>query len=135
MRRIHFVSLGCLALIVLLGLSGCGSARRSEPLAGPVRLEETGLVEGRQVFLTHCQQCHPGGEGGLGPALNNKPLPGFLIRLQVRQGLGVMPPFPEDQISGKEMEDLISYLKVLRRHRPEEVEESAGEGASEPEDG
>lgn len=106
----------------LVLFSGCGTARRSEPLVGPMRLEEQGLIAGRQVFLLHCQQCHPGGEGGLGPALNNKPLPGFLISFQVRQGLGVMPAFSEDEISGKEMDDLVSYLKALRRHSPEAAE-------------
>lgn len=126
MRKSGTTVLVWLAGVLVCWLAaGCGSARRSEPVAGPLRLEETGLVGGRQVFLMHCQQCHPGGEGGLGPALNNKPLPGFLIRLQVRQGLGVMPGFSEDEISGKEMENLVSYLKVLRRHRPEVADDSS----------
>lgn len=101
---------------ILLLMSGCGSARRSEPLTGPMRMEEPSVIQGRQVFSMHCHQCHPGGEGGLGPALNNKPLPGFLVRLQVRQGLGAMPGFSKEEISEKEMDDLISYLNALRRH-------------------
>lgn len=104
------------AWIVLLLVSGCASARRSEPLVGPLRLEAASLVEGRQVFFNHCHQCHPGGESGLGPALNNKPLPGFLIGFQVRQGLGVMPAFSEEEISDEELDELIAYLKALRGH-------------------
>jgi mono/diheme cytochrome c family protein len=69
---------------------------------------------GEVVFMQHCHSCHPGGEAGLGPALNNKPLPGFLIRLQVRQGIGAMPRFSEDVISGTELDDLVAYMMALR---------------------
>lgn len=120
MSRSVIVAWLCLAAALLSLTSGCGSARRSEPLMGPLRLAEPGLVAGRQVFSTHCQQCHPGGEAGLGPALNDKPLPEFLMRLQVRQGLGVMPGFSEKEISDAEMKDLLAYVKALRRHSPAE---------------
>jgi mono/diheme cytochrome c family protein len=54
------------------------------------------LTAGRAVaiylLMRHCHQCHPrGGDGGLRPALNNKPVPGFLVKCQVRLGLGAMP--------------------------------------------
>jgi mono/diheme cytochrome c family protein len=52
----------------------------------------------------------------LGPAINDKPLPGFLVRLQVRSGLGAMPAFSEQDISPEELHDLVLYLKALRRH-------------------
>jgi mono/diheme cytochrome c family protein len=114
MKRL--VTWGCGAVMMVLLLSACASARRSEPLVGPLPLDQLELVGGRQVFATHCHQCHPGGEAGLGPALNNKPLPDFLIRLQVRRGLGVMPGFSDEEISDEEMRDLLAYLKALRRH-------------------
>jgi mono/diheme cytochrome c family protein len=63
-----------------------------------MKLEDARLIAGQQVFLTHCHQCHPGGEAGLGPALNNRPLPDFLTRMQVRGGIGVMPGFSEEEI-------------------------------------
>lgn len=97
-------------------VAACGTARRSEPIAGPLPLTEPELAAGRQVFLQRCHQCHPGGEGGLGPGLNDKPLPDFLIRLQVRKGLGVMPAFSEEQISSTELNDLLRYMRHLRRH-------------------
>lgn len=68
------------------------------------------------MFMTHCNPCHPGGEAGLGPAINNKPLPGFLIKFQVRRGLGAMPSFSEHHIKDQELNDLIAYIKALRRH-------------------
>jgi mono/diheme cytochrome c family protein len=110
----------CLLLaIATLFAAACGTARRSEPVAGRLPLEETELVAGRQVFMTHCHQCHPGGEAGLGPALNNKPLPDFLIQLQVRNGFGVMPAFPPEEISAEELDNLLRYMRALRRHEPE----------------
>lgn len=92
------------------------SARRSEPLVGPLPLSSPEIAEGRKVFMAHCHQCHPGGEAGLGPALNNKPLPAFAVRIQVRQGFGAMPAFHRDEISETDLDALLAYLKALRRH-------------------
>lgn len=105
-------------MLVLIGLAvlvtGCGSARRGEPLAGPLPLTSAEAKQGQIVFMKDCHQCHPGGEAGLGPALNNKPLPGFMIRYQVRHGLGAMPTFSEQQIDDQELDHLLVYLKELR---------------------
>lgn len=114
-RVIHFASGGLLLAGALL-VASCGTARRSEPVAGPMALDQADLAAGRQVFLTRCHECHPGGEAGLGPGINDKPLPGFLIRLQVRKGLGTMPAFSEDEIPDRELDHLVTYLKALRRH-------------------
>jgi mono/diheme cytochrome c family protein len=97
-------------------LVGCGSARRSPPIVEALPLATAELRQGYETFLLHCHACHPGGEAGLGPALNDKPLPRFLMRLQVRRGLGAMPAFPEEVIGEEEMEHLLDYLLALRRH-------------------
>ena len=94
-------------------LLACGPARRSEPLLGPLRLSDP-EERGRVVFMRYCQSCHPGGEAGLGPALNDKPFPGFMKKFQVRNGLGSMPSFSDEVISDDELDDLISYLGALR---------------------
>jgi hypothetical protein len=39
-----------------------------------------------------------------------------MIRLQVRNGIGAMPAFSQSEISPKEMDDLLEFLKALRRH-------------------
>ena len=108
-----------LLLLTLTLLSACGTARRSVPLAGPLDLQTPELAAGQNVFLSSCHQCHPGGEAGLGTALNNKPLPGPLIRLQIRQGLGAMPAFSKEEISDADLDHLIDYLKVLRQNTAE----------------
>jgi mono/diheme cytochrome c family protein len=104
---------GTVALAHVL-TSGCGSARRAEPLVGPIRLTETQQL-GRQVFSQHCYQCHPNGAGGVGPAINDKPLPQALIRTQVRAGLGTMPGFDAHHISDQELKAVSEYLATLRK--------------------
>ena len=95
----------------------CGTARRREPIAAPVVLDQS-AERGRAVFMVNCHQCHPGGEAGLGPAINDKPFPEFLKKFQVRHGLGTMPSFSEEKISDEQLDDLMEYLKVIRRSRP-----------------
>jgi mono/diheme cytochrome c family protein len=95
----------------------CGSARRTEPLIGEKPLPNAKLALGEQVFDRNCSQCHPGGEGGVGPALNNKPAPQWAIRFQVRHGLGAMPRFSEREISDEQLAAVTSYMVWLRRQR------------------
>jgi mono/diheme cytochrome c family protein len=109
MRRII-----AMAAVVAL-VAGC-SARRSEPLVGALEDSSAAVTRGRQVFMASCHACHPGGEAGLAPAINNKPLPGFMIKTQVRLGVGAMPAFSRDEITAEELDDLVTYLKALRRH-------------------
>ena len=103
------------ALAVVFAMA-CGSARRVPPVASTVELTSEKEVAGHHEFIEYCHQCHPHGESGLAPAINNKPLPGFLIAFQVRQGLGAMPAFPESVISDDELDSIIAYLKALRRN-------------------
>ena len=98
---------------LLATLSGCGSARRDLP-SGETLLAKN-IAQGEQVFLQYCHQCHPGGQAGVGPALNNKPLPEFLMKIQVRHGLGAMPGFSEETISSHELDQLTAYLIALRQ--------------------
>ena len=85
-RKCLTFSLALLAIFV----SGCGSARRGLPVGPPVKTSDPHVAAGQKLFAHYCYACHPGGAGGLGPALNNKPLPAFAIRLQVRHGFGAI---------------------------------------------
>ncbi|MBX9853213.1 MAG: c-type cytochrome [Cytophagaceae bacterium] len=98
----------------------CGTARRSEPIMGMMVKNEQ-VLNGEKVFMTNCQQCHPGGEAGLGPPINNVPLPGFTKRIRIRSkafllGLGRMPSFKKHEISRQEMDDLIVYMHALKKN-------------------
>ena len=107
--------IGFLIALVTLGF-GCGTARRGEPISGPLTSLDSSAQRGRLVFHEHCHQCHPGGEGGLAPALNDKPAPVWLMKTQVRTGLGTMPSFDDEAISSRELDDLMAYVIALRKH-------------------
>ena len=97
-------------------LFGCGNARRSEPLVGAPRLASAEEQHGQVLFYRFCHQCHPGGEAGLGPAINNKPMPLPLVRAQVRKGLGAMPAFSDRIIPERDLDALLAYFDRLREH-------------------
>jgi mono/diheme cytochrome c family protein len=106
--------LAALAALALAALA-CASPRRAEPLTHrAVDTTDPVLATGEQVFHRWCHECHPGGEAGLGTSLNDKPWPGWMIRFQVRNGLGAMPRFDSGQISGEELNALVRYLMALR---------------------
>jgi mono/diheme cytochrome c family protein len=103
-------------LMIGLCLGACGGARAGVPLVGPIELNAQQHT-GKLVFMRECNQCHPGGEGATGPALNDKPLPRPLVTIKVREGaLGSMPKFPEHEISDPQLDALLDYLEVLREH-------------------
>ncbi len=89
--------------------------RKSEPIVGKTFTAKNMQVQhGQELYMKHCQKCHPGGEGGLGPALNPNPAPGFVKKLQVRAGLGVMPSFNHQEIAKQDLKDIGLYLKALK---------------------
>ncbi len=89
------------------------SRPRGPLLAGPL-VPADQHRQGRQLFLEHCDRCHPGGNAGLAPALNNKPAPKAAIRLQVRQGLGAMPIISEQELPDAQLDQLVDYVVALR---------------------
>jgi mono/diheme cytochrome c family protein len=83
-------------------------------------------MEGRLVFKKNCQQCHPNGESGVGPELNNVRVPKFLIKARVRSRAfllwtGRMPQFDKHEISPKELNSLVYFIKTLQKNeKPEQ---------------
>ena len=113
-QRLNVALLAAAVFLVL----GCRSVRRGEPITGPLDRMDSRVERGQLVFQRHCYQCHPGGEGGLGPALNDKLAPVWLMKCQVRLGLGAMPRFGEESISSKELDDLMTFVIALRKDQP-----------------
>lgn len=108
--------LTAIVLAVACGLAtfagACGASRQSEPVKGkPTQLDAHELA-GQRVFMRECNGCHPQGDGGLGPALNDKPVPAAAIKLQVRQGLGAMPAFSEREITSEELDALVAFMSA-----------------------
>lgn len=110
------IGVGVVAAIVLgLGaLGACGAKQRGEPAGPPVRPDTVAEARGARLFDQHCYPCHPGGEAGLGPALNDKPLPAFAIQLQIREGIGAMPAFDHDHLTDDEVDAIVAYVEELR---------------------
>ena len=102
-------------LFILPAIAACGEARKSEPLTGALTLSPDEM-RGQEVFYAKCNECHPHGESGIGPALNDKPLPSVAIDAKVRGNLpgGNMPSFGEDIISDDDLDHLTDYLEALR---------------------
>lgn len=114
-KVIEFLLKGSLiAVIMVIAVMSC-SVRKGVPTSEPVVLKTEELKNGQALFNSHCNTCHPGGASGVGPAINNKPLPKFLIRFQVRHGLGVMPDFEEEILTDKEVRNIAQYLVYLRK--------------------
>jgi mono/diheme cytochrome c family protein len=111
----------CLAAAVFAAsalASACGPVRRDEPHTEALTQPAQDVAAGERLFAYHCYQCHPGGAAGLGPPLNDKPLPVTAIKLQVRKGLGAMPAFNQQQLSDQELGEVVRYLKALRTLEP-----------------
>jgi len=105
------------SLVVSIAVLGgaCATARRRPPLGSSLTLSQRASA-GQVAFMDKCNKCHPGGEAGLGPGLNDKPFPDFLKRFQVRHGLGVMPHFPKEELSDTQLDAILEYLKALHEN-------------------
>lgn len=95
--------------------AACAVGRREVLLNGEVDTSNPKIKAGQEAFMTHCDRCHPRGSAGKGPSINDKPLPGFMIKFQVRHGLGEMPSFKKNEINSKELSNIVAYLKALRK--------------------
>jgi mono/diheme cytochrome c family protein len=112
-RANHRIAL--LLVITAVACLACGTARRRPPL-GPAPALSEQAATGQVAFMEKCNRCHPGGEAGLGPALNDKPFPDFLKRFQVRKGLGTMPHFSHEELSDPQLDAILEYLKALHQN-------------------
>lgn len=101
--------------VIIFVCMGCSSSKKEaytvKPLADMTEEEQ----EGKVLFHKHCNSCHPNGTAGLGAPIVTTSVPGFLIQFQIRNGLGTMPAFSEEEISDEEVDKIVDYLKALRK--------------------
>jgi len=114
--RLAVAGLAAMTGILTLCSVGCSTARRPNTIRAQTLRGNPRLAEGQRVFMQNCNQCHVGGAAGLGPSIIEKPLPGLLVKFQVRNGLGQMPGFSPRRISDSQLDDLVRYMKYLREH-------------------
>ena len=104
------------AVIICISVYSCVS-RKSVPITGQEFVPRNErIVNGEKVFMANCQKCHPGGEGGLAPAINSNPAPQFIKRFQMRHGLCVMSSFKKVEISKKDLRDISKYLTAWKHY-------------------
>ena len=112
---------GCilgLTILLFAGSLSC-SFRRSEPITGKVvPADNLELRTGQVLYMAHCYRCHPGGEGGLGPALNSLHVPSFVKKFQIRHGLGTMPGFNKNEIEEGDLKYITKYMHYLHELKP-----------------
>jgi len=102
-------------IVGLLALGACASPRRGAPIVGTIQLSDNAR-RGQLVFMHDCNQCHPIGDTGLGPAINNKPIPRAVMKLQVRTGvLGSMPAFSKQELTEEDLDRVLDYVEALRK--------------------
>lgn len=114
------------SILLCLSVSACGGGESEEPAGeessggeaegggayeGPIT--STDVAHGKEVFETHCEDCHPGGEEDVGPSLIADPHTPAALRQQVREGSGKMRPFSEKRINGEDLEALLAYLQTI----------------------
>lgn len=103
-----------LTLIATCGTLISCSRKHTEPITGrTVDLSNPHVQKGQLLYNQYCYRCHPSGGGGLGPEILGKP--NFARRFQVRHGFGVMPAFKKDEIGKRELDEITTYLKALKR--------------------
>lgn len=108
MRASHLI------VIAVLATAACGRQRRGEPEGPTVRPDTASEARGQRLYQRWCYQCHPGGEAGLGPGLNDKPLPELVIETQIRKGYGAMPAFSSEMLSDGDVAALADFVQEMR---------------------
>ena len=106
-----------LAMLALTMVVACGPSRRG-PAFGTPREFNAQQQEGRVLFMRNCNPCHPGASGGLGPSINNKPLPSVAMRTQIRRGVGAMPAFTDEMLSDAQVDAIVAYLNKMQEEKP-----------------
>jgi mono/diheme cytochrome c family protein len=79
-------------------------------------------ADGAALYVQHCAACHDRGPAHPGTVrladrwpneaslLDRKQLPAAFVRVVVRQGLNLMPPFRPGELSDDELDALAAYL-------------------------
>ena len=112
----HLLALGAFTALLITMVASC-LVRKAEPLTQKTFVPgNQKIANGERLFMAYCDKCHPGGEGGLGPAINSNPAPQFIKRFQMRHGLGVMPAFKKQELSKKDLHDISRYLHAWKRY-------------------
>ena len=109
-------------------LAGCGDngpagPGDAAPVTDNVVVAATDIYDGRTLFELHCSACHDRGPGHPGTMrlqerigeeqaalLDRDNLPAEYIKLVVREGFKLMPPFRPSELTERQLEELADYI-------------------------
>ncbi|MBI2863403.1 MAG: cytochrome c [Chloroflexi bacterium] len=107
------------------GSSASSSPSSAVPVAATTAPASTGAsstgsaTAGKAVFDRNCTSCHPGGNKGVGPALNTADFKQRSpqdsdVETVIRKGKGaLMPAFSTGQVSDSDLKNLVAYIRSL----------------------
>ena len=108
-----------LTFFLLFLLASCGNNVIPEVPAGPDGAAEGALLEGREIWGTHCASCHgPSGQGGRGAKLNDGEIfksysePEAMITV-INNGKGQGMPAFNSKLTLSETEAVIRYIREV----------------------
>jgi mono/diheme cytochrome c family protein len=137
--------IGLLLTLVLIGGLIVAWSREPARLAEAAEeFNQTSLKRGRQLYVENCTSCHGSrGEGGVGPALNNKTLLKkasdeiLFASIEAGRPNTTMPAWGQDnggQLTDENIEDIVTFIRAWEPNAPEVVtdvsEPSATRGAA-----
>lgn len=115
----------CLLLPGII-LAGCSIFARREPTPAPVQAQvqvQATIPPGKMLFEFWCLPCHDAGPGHAGTQaigrrlgidhavlLLRKGLTTDYVKIIVRNGFQMMPPFRPTEISDKDLQELAAYV-------------------------
>lgn len=116
------ISVACLIFL----LAGCGdeqSAQTGNPVQVATGADPGGLNDGKTLYELYCMACHGQGPGHPGTMrlqervgaeqaalLDRDNLPPEYIKLVVREGFKLMPPFRPSEITDRQLDELAAYI-------------------------
>ena len=109
-----------LAACLLLVLAGCGADQSGDT---DNTAQVSGVLDGKALFELYCIGCHGAGPGNPGtqrleerlsadqaPLLDRDKLPPDYVKLVVREGFKLMPPFRPSEITDAQLDVLAAYV-------------------------
>ena len=92
-----------------------------------VKLAQPNPVQGEAIFADYCAACHAEGMHHPGtmnltekygadkaPLVNRDDLSAEYVKVIVRKGLRLMPPFRPGELNDRQLEDLAAYLSTTK---------------------
>jgi mono/diheme cytochrome c family protein len=141
----RYTLVGLLLTLALIAGVGVAFFREDARLAeAAAKLNKANIVRGRQLYVDNCTSCHgTRGEGGAGPALNNKVLlakaSDLVLFATIRAGRPntIMPAWGQDNggpLTDEDIQNIVAFLRAWEPSAPEVqaavFEPSAARGAA-----